>query len=77
VHSIGWLVCVSPATAYRTIMLSHFPDPNQHILTFLHPKFTVQGNILSTPGDALTELHIHFQNNFNYFSRKANDDVAG
>jgi len=46
---------------------------------FSSSNFTVRGDILSTPGDALTQLHIHFQNNFDYFSRKANDDddVAG
>jgi hypothetical protein len=74
VHSIRWLVgwfAFSPAMANCTIMLSQnrFPDLNQHILTFLHPIFTVWSDILSTGGDALTQLHIHFQNNF--------DDVAG
>jgi hypothetical protein len=42
----------------------------------------VRGNILSTTGDALTtQFHVHFQNNFDNFSRKAtdddDDDVAG
>jgi hypothetical protein len=35
---VGWFACLLSATANRTIMLSqnHFPDPNQHILTFRH-----------------------------------------
>jgi hypothetical protein len=35
-----------------------FPEPNPHILTFLHSILTVQGHILSTAGDSLREeLH--------------------
>jgi hypothetical protein len=37
------------------IMLSQkkIPEPNPHILIFLHPMFSVQGAILSTAGYAL------------------------
>jgi len=33
---------------------NYFPDPNRHVLTFLHPIFTLQDHILSTAGDANT-----------------------
>jgi hypothetical protein len=33
--------------------LNNFPGPNWHVLSFLHPIFSVQDHILSTAGDAL------------------------
>jgi hypothetical protein len=32
--------------------LCNFAEPNWHVLTFLHPIFTMQDHILSTAGDA-------------------------
>jgi len=79
-HSIGWLVG-SPFTghgkAYNYAEQKPFSWSKPACFDFSSSNFTVQGDILSTPGDALTQLHIHFQNNFDYFSRKATEDVAG
>jgi hypothetical protein len=36
---------------------NQFAEPNQHVLTFLHPIFSVQGHILSTTEDALIVVH--------------------
>jgi hypothetical protein len=36
---------------------NHFAEPNRHVLTFLHPIFSVQGHILSTTEDALIVVH--------------------
>jgi hypothetical protein len=49
-----------PASANQTNMQekNHCHEPNQHMLTFLHP-INVQGHILSTIGDALTSISTH------------------
>jgi hypothetical protein len=52
------LLHLLPTTATRTIMLSqnHFPEPNLHMLDFLHPIFQIYragSHTPSTAGDAL------------------------
>jgi hypothetical protein len=51
------LQCQLPASSKCAIMLSqnYFPEPNPHILTFLHPI------LLSTTGDALIAANLDLQ----------------
>ncbi len=51
------LQCLLLATSKCALMLSqnYFPEPNQHILTFLHPI------LLSTTGDALISANLDLQ----------------
>ncbi len=55
----------SPNTYHRFIYplpytgQNHFAEPNQHILTFLHPILMCRGQILSTAGDVSFELDLN------------------
>jgi hypothetical protein len=42
---------ISPKYA-KIVTQNHFAEPNQHVLTFLHPIFNFQGHTLSTLASA-------------------------
>jgi hypothetical protein len=54
------LLCLLPHSANYAKMLgqNHFAEPNWHVLTFLHPIFIWQDQILSTGGVALSQWSI-------------------
>jgi hypothetical protein len=57
-HQPGVRLCLDFAVPFTNLNKlykgqNHFAEPNQHVLTFLHPIFSLRGCILSTSGVAL------------------------
>jgi hypothetical protein len=47
---------LASANCTKLLGQNHFAEPNRHVLTFLHPIFSVQGHILSTTEDVFVQF---------------------